>query len=413
MKKTAKLTSASLIERSDRVLMNTYARFPVAFVRGEGARLWDPEGKEYLDFFSGLAVLNLGHCHPEIVSAVRAQSGLLFHTSNLFYTEPPVRLAEALVEHSFADKVFFCNSGAEANEGAVKLARIYARNRRKDERVGVVTMENSFHGRTLGMISATGQEKVKVGFAPLLEGFQTARFNDLASVTAAASGWAGAVLLEPIQGEGGVFPATPEFITGVRKLCDREGMLLIFDEVQVGIGRTGELFAYQHYGVEPDILTLAKAVGGGLPLGAVLATNAVASAFTPGTHATTFGGNAVATAAGEAVLNVILTGKILENCRRQGKALRSALEKFARKYAGIREIRGRGLIVGMELEDGEKGQRLIRRALDSGLILNLAHGNVVRFLPPLNLTTAELARGLKILEKLLAEILGARDPRGK
>ncbi len=406
MKKTKKLTSAGLIERSDRVLMNTYGRFPVAFVRGEGARLWDPEGKEYLDFFSGLAVGNLGHCHPAVVSAVRAQSGLLFHTSNLFYTEPPVRLAELLVEHSFADKVFFCNSGAEANEGAVKLARIYARNRRKDERVGVVTMENSFHGRTLGMISATGQEKVKVGFAPLLEGFRLARFNDLASVVSAAEGWAGAVMLEPIQGEGGVCPATPEFIEGVRKFCDREGLLLIFDEVQVGIGRTGELFAYQHYGIEPDILTLAKAVGGGLPLGAVLATNEVAAAFTPGTHATTFGGNAVVTSAGEAVINTILSEKILENCRRQGKNLRSALEKFAKKYPGIREIRGRGLILGMELADGEKGQQIVRRALSAGLILNLTHGNVIRFLPPLNITSAEVSRGLKLLEKCLAEVYG-------
>lgn len=394
-----------IIERGNRVLMNTYARFPVVFVRGEGARLWDSEGKEYLDFFSGLAVNNVGHCHPKVVAAIRQQAGKLFHTSNLFHTVPPVRLAEMLVDHSFADRVFFCNSGAEANEGAVKLARAYARNRRGDDRVGIVTMKNSFHGRTLGMISATGQEKVKAGFEPLLPGFREADFNDLSSVAQAAEGWAGAVFLEPVQGEGGVVPATPEFLQGVRELCDREQMLLICDEVQVGMGRTGELFAYQHYSIEPDVLTLAKALGGGLPLGAILAREEVASAFAPGSHASTFGGNAVATAAGEALLHILIEDRVLENCRQRGEELRQSLESFRDEFQGIQEIRGKGLIVGMVLAESEPAKKIMERALQQGLVLNLTAGRVIRFLPPLTVTSGELQEGMTMFREILEGVL--------
>jgi len=396
-----------IIERGNRVLMNTYGRFPVVFVRGEGTRIWDSEGKEYLDFFSGLAVNNIGHCHPKVVAAIREQAGKLFHTSNLFQTIPPVLLAEMLVEHSFADRVFFCNSGAEANEGAVKLVRAYARNRRNDERIGVVTMKNSFHGRTLGMISATGQEKVKIGFDPLLPGFREARFNDLASVEENAKGWAGAILLEPVQGEGGVIPADPEFLEGVKELCDREGILLVFDEVQVGMGRTGELFAYQHYSVKPDILTLAKALGGGLPLGAVLAREEVASAFGPGSHASTFGGNAVATAAGTALLKVLIEDRVLENCRRRGEELLASLREAQKEFSGIKEVRGKGLILGVEMEEEEKAKNIVTRALGRGLILNLTSGTVIRFLPPLTLTSEELTQGLGIFREVLREILSS------
>ena len=394
-----------IINKAERVIATTYTRFPLVFTHGQGCMLYDAGGRAYTDFVAGIAVCNLGHAHPGLADAIVDQARRLVHVSNLYYTTPQVVLAEWLVEHSFADRVFFCNSGAEANEGAVKLARAYARNRRGDDRVGIVTMKNSFHGRTLGMISATGQEKVKAGFEPLLPGFREADFNDLSSVAQAAEGWAGAVFLEPVQGEGGVVPATPEFLQGVRELCDREQMLLICDEVQVGMGRTGELFAYQHYSIEPDVLTLAKALGGGLPLGAILAREEVASAFAPGSHASTFGGNAVATAAGEALLHILIEDRVLENCRQRGEELRRSLEDFRDEFQGIQEVRGKGLIVGMVLAESEPAKKIMERALQQGLVLNLTAGRVIRFLPPLTVTSGELQEGMTMFREILEGVL--------
>ena len=357
-----------LIAKTDRYICATYTRSPIVLTRGEGMKVWDSEGKEYLDFVSGIAVLNVGHLHPHVVEAIHQQSKKLMHVSNLYYSEPQIRLAELLVTHSFADKVFFCNSGAEANEAAIKLARKVFNDRGESKRYEIITMEKSFHGRTMAALSATEQKKFHQGFEPLLHGFTYVPFDNPQAVEDAITDATCAVMLEPIQGEGGVNCPAPDYLKRLRDICDRHGVLLIFDEVQVGMGRTGKLFAYQHYGVEPDIMTLAKALAGGMPIGAMLAKEEVASSFSPGTHASTFGGNLLSTAAGVATLEVLLADGFLENCRKQGEYFYSRLEALKEKHPSIIRVKGKGLILGIEL--AFKGADIASECMKRGFLIN-------------------------------------------
>jgi predicted acetylornithine/succinylornithine family transaminase len=386
-----------LIAQSDKNIIGTYRRQPVVLVKGSGARVWDSDGKEYLDFVAGIAVCSLGHSNPKVVEALRHQAGVLTHVSNLYYTEPQIRLAGMLVANSFADKVFFCNSGAEANEAAIKLARKYAHDNVKGDRYEILTMQGSFHGRTLAAITATAQEKFHVGFAPLPEGFRYVPFNDVRALEKAIRKRTCAVMVEPIQGESGVRMPSPDYLKGVRQVCDDRGILLILDEVQTGMGRTGKLFAHEHFGIQPDIMTLAKALGNGYPLGALLATDRVASAFGPGTHASTFGGNPLGMAAGVAVLRVLLEDGIMDNCREVGVYLREKLGELKKKHYMIQEVRGMGLMVGMDLT--VDGAAIVRRCLEKGLLINCAGEHILRFVPPLTITREDVDRAVEILDE--------------
>jgi predicted acetylornithine/succinylornithine family transaminase len=397
------VSNSDIIDSTERTQVDIYARYPVAFVRGEGARLWDADGREYLDFFTGLAVNNLGHAHPRVVAAIREQAGRVLHTSNLYYNEPAARLGELLLAHSFADRVFLCNSGAEANEAAIKLARKHGFEAR-DGRYEILTTFGSFHGRTLATVSATAQEKYQTGFQPLVAGFRYVAFGDLEAMAAAVRPETVAILVEPIQGEGGVNVPPPGYLRGLRELCDRLGLLLILDEIQVGMGRTGTLFAHEQEGVVPDIVTLAKALGGGLPIGAMLATEAVARSFTPGSHGTTFGGNPVACAAGVAVLGALLEEGVLENCRKMGERIRDRLEAMRSRLSFVRGVRGRGLILGIELD--RPGRPFVEAALGAGLVINVTADRILRLLPPLTIGVADCDRGLDLLERVLADGAG-------
>ena len=394
------MTSQEIIDLNNKYLCSTYARFPVAFVRGEGCRLWDAEGKSYLDFFASLAVLNLGQCHPAVVKAVQEQVATLTHISNLHYIIPQARLAELLCTHSFADKVFFCNSGAEANEASIKLARKYGVEKRGG-RYEILTVLGSFHGRTMATIAATGQEKVRQGFGPVLEGFRYVSFGDLDAMASAISDKTVAILVEPILGEGGVVVPPPGYLKGLRELCDRNGLLLIFDEVQVGIGRTGTLFAYEHEDITPDIMPLAKALGGGVPIGAMLAKAEVAESLSLGSHGSTFGGNAIACAAGVAVIETLLNDGVLDNCVEMGAYFLGKLQALKEKFSFIKEVRGQGLILGAELD--REGGKIADACLREGVMINCAAGKVLRFLPPLIITKEEIDEGLDIVEKVLAQ----------
>ncbi len=392
-------TSQEIIDLNNQYLCQTYARYPVAFVRGEGCKLWDAEGKEYLDLFSSLAVMNLGQCHPAVVKAVQEQVATLTHISNLHHTVPQARLAELLCKNSFGDKVFFCNSGAEANEASIKLARKYGVDKREG-RYEILTVLGSFHGRTMATIAATGQEKVRQGFGPVLEGFRYVAYDDLATMEAAVSEKTIAILVEPILGEGGVVMPQPGYLKGVREICDRHGLLLIADEVQVGIGRTGTLFAYEYTGIEPDIMPLAKALGGGIPVGAMVARAEVAESLSLGSHGSTFGGNAVACAAGVAVIETLLNDGVLENCQKMGAYFLSKLQALKDKFSFITDVRGQGLILGAELD--RDGADIATSCLEEGLLINCAAGKVLRFIPPLIVTKDEIDHGMDILEKVLA-----------
>jgi predicted acetylornithine/succinylornithine family transaminase len=390
------------MDRADKVVMSTYGRQPLVLVKGEGCRIWDDEGREYLDFVAGLAVCNLGHAHPEVAAAAAAQLQQLVHTSNLYYTTPMVELAEELVRHSFADQVFFANSGAEVNEGAIKLCRKYARERHGDGRYHIISMRNSFHGRTYGGLSATGQDKFWKGFEPLLPGFIFVPFNDLAALEKATEVGACAVLLEPIQGEGGVCLPGPGFLTGVRQLCDKKGLLLVLDEVQTGLGRTGRLFAHEHYGVQPDIMTLAKALANGLPMGALLATADVAQAFVPGTHASTFGGGPVIAAAAKTAFGLLSNPDFLFQVRQKGDYLGEKAAALQKRFPVIKEVRGLGLIWGLELD--QDGTPVVTACRERGLLINCTQGNILRFLPPLIVSKEEIDRGLEILTQALEAV---------
>ena len=391
-----------LAQQAARVLATTYARFPLALVRGAGARVWDADGVEYLDFVAGIAVTALGHCHPKVTAALHAQAQTLLHVSNLYHIEPQIRLAQLLCEHSFADRCFFCNSGAEANEAAIKLARKHAKDHLSTDRYEIICMRDSFHGRTLAAVTATGQEKYHHGFEPLVPGFKHVPFNDLKAVERALDSRTCAVLVEPVQGEGGVRVPDPGYLPGLRRLCDAAGALLILDEVQVGMGRTGTLFAYQQSGIEPDILTLAKALANGVPIGALLAREVVAASFTPGTHAATFGGNPLATAAAVAVVTTMLEERIPEHAARLGKYLLGRLEGLKARHPRIREVRGMGLLIGIEIEGSARD--VVQRCMARGLLVLTAGDAVLRMVPPLIITEAEVDRAVAILDQALGDV---------
>lgn len=394
------MNNRDVAKLTDHYVARTYARSPIALVRGKGTRVWDADGKEYLDFLAGIAVNSLGHCHPAVVRAIQQQSRKLLHVSNLYHILPQSELARQLCRYSFAERVFFCNSGAEANEAAIKLARRYG-GEHLSGRYEILSTHNSFHGRTLATLTATGQEKVRAGYDPLPAGFRQIPFNDLRAAEEAVDPTKTVgFLVEPIQAEGGINVADMEYLRGLRELCDRRGLLLILDEVQTGMGRTGKLFGYEHYGVKPDIMTLAKALGGGLPLGAMLAREAVAESFTPGSHASTFGGNPLACSAGLAVMKTLLEGGVLRNCAKMGKVFVDGLERLKDRFSFVRGIRGKGLILGLELE--MDGAKIAEACMKEGLLLNCTASKVLRFAPPLTITQKEIARGLAILEKVLA-----------
>jgi acetylornithine aminotransferase len=396
------MTSQEWIERSDRVIMKTYGRYPIVPVRGEGCVLWDADGKRYLDFLAGVAVNNLGHCHPKVVQAIQQQAATLIHCSNYYQIPTQIELAELLCSHSFADKAFFCNSGAEANEAAIKLARKYSRDSFGPERYEIITAADSFHGRTMATVSATGQEKVQKFFDPLLHGFRHVPFNDVTALKGAVSPNTCAIMLEPIQGEGGVNVPASGYLQAVRELCDAHGLLLILDEVQTGIGRTGKLFAHEHFGVTPDIMTLAKALAGGAPIGAMLARDKYAAAFTPGTHGSTFGGNPLMTAAALAAVRAILEEGLLNRAEEMGEYLLGELEALKSRFSVITDVRGIGLMIGMGLTI--PGSEIVKKGHERGVLLNVTHDSVLRFVPPLTVARQEVDEMIKILTGILEEI---------
>lgn len=387
-----------------RYVMNTYNRLPMEIARGDGVQVWDSEGKPYLDFVAGLAVNGLGHGHPAVVAAIKDAAEHVLHTSNVYHIGPQARLAQRLSELSGFDRVFFGNSGAEANEGAIKLVRRFGQ-QRGGKKYKVVSALQSFHGRTLGALAATGQAKYHEGFAPIPAGFEYVPLNDIDALRAAVDDETAAVLLEPIQGESGVRPCTPEYIRAVRELCDERGALLIFDEIQTGLGRTGKLFAFEHFGVRPDIMTLAKALGGGIPIGAFLATERVAAAFAPGVHATTFGGNPFACRVATAVLDVIVGADLSAAAARAGQRLRAGIEAIGEENGRVREVRGHGLMLGVEL-DGVGSQEVATLCRERGLLLNAIGDSVLRLLPPLIVSDEEIDEAVGIIGQ---GILAAAD----
>jgi len=392
-----------IFDEAGRYIMNTYKRLPLFIVKGRGNRVYDGEGREYLDFVSGLAVNNLGHYNPRVTVAFQKQAQRLVHTSNLFYTEPQVKLARLLVENSFADKVFFCNSGAEANEAAIKLVRKYS-HEKGNGRFEIITALNSFHGRTMATLTATGQDRFHKGFDPLVPGFSYVPFNDIAALEKAITEKTAAVMIEPIQGEGGVNIPDRDYLKRLREICDANGILLVLDEVQTGIGRTGKLFAYQHSGIAPDIMTLAKALGGGLPIGAMLAKDHIAAAFTPGTHASTFGGTPLVCSAAIEVIKLITEDDlILDNCRRMGDYLVAELNDLKLKYPHlIKDVRGKGLLTGMELNIS--GDTIVSECIKRGVIINCTMERVLRFLPPLDVSQEDIDKLAETLREVFNSI---------
>ncbi|MEN2994924.1 MAG: acetylornithine transaminase [Thermodesulfovibrio sp.] len=393
-----------IIKLSEKLFIPTYSRYPIVLRKGRGVRVWDINGKEYLDFLGGIAVNVLGHCPRKVVMAVQKQVQRLIHVSNLYYTEPQLNLAKILIKNSFADRVFFCNSGTEANEGALKLARIYMKSKYGKQRYEFISTYNSFHGRTFGSLSVTGQEKYHHGFEPLLEGVKFVPFNDADAIANAITEKTCAVILEPIQAEGGVNVADKSYLRKVREICDKKGILLIFDEVQTGIGRTGKLFAYEHFGVEPDIMTLAKGLGSGIPIGAILTKDEIANAFGPKTHASTFGGNPVACASAVATLETILEdGYLLDYCQRISKYFMKKLNSIKEKYPEkIKEIRGMGLLIGVELSFD--ATEIVKGCIQRGLLIGTAgDGTVLRFTPPLIIEKEDIDEAISILDEVLKE----------
>lgn len=393
------MDTAEIKALNNRHVINTYGDRKLALVRGEGAALWDAEGNEYLDMFAGIAVANLGHCHPEVTEAVCRQARTLVHVSNLYYIEPQVELARILCEASFADRWFFCNSGTEAIEAAIKLARRYWAEK-GTPKPGIITAKQSFHGRTMAAVTATGQPKYHEGFEPLFPGISYVPFNDVAALEAALTPDVGAVLLEPIQGEGGIRVPADDYLQQVRQLCDKHGALLILDEVQTGLGRTGRLFAHEHYSVTPDIMTLAKGLGNGVPIGAMGCTEEVASGFSVGSHACTFGGNPLSAAAAVATLKALTKPELLANVNTVSDYFFAALNDLATKHDAIVEVRGKGLMIGIEME--EAVTPIVGKLLDAGIICGPAGPNVLRFVPPLIITTAHVDRVIAALDTALA-----------
>lgn len=390
-----------VISTYDKYIMKTYGRLPISFVKGNGVKIYDEKGDEYIDFVAGIAVNNLGHSHPKVTEAVTNQVGKLIHTSNLYYIEPQAKLAKLLIENSKLDKVFFCNSGAEANEGAIKLARKYGK-----EKLGgkyeIITMKKSFHGRTVTTVTATGQEKYQKDFTPLTPGFVYAEFGNLEDIKSKINENTLAIMTEVIQGEGGVNIAPKEYWEGLTKLLKEKGLLLIIDEVQTGIGRTGNLFGYELYDLEPDIISLAKGLANGIPIGAMLARDEVA-VFQPGDHASTFGGNFIASAAAEAVVEIIKEKEFLYDVRRKGEYFRDKLVYLSSKYPFIKTVRGKGLMIGAEI-DGKEVKPIVDKMLERKILINAVGNKVLRFVPPLNVTKEEIDMVIANLDAVMAEI---------
>jgi len=382
--------------------MNVVERVPLTIVRGQGARVWAEDGREYLDFVGGWAVNSLGHCHPVVTQTVAEQAQILIQASNQFYTIPQIRLAELLVQNSCLDKVFFCNSGAEANEGAVKLARRYGQ-LYLDGAYGVITTLGSFHGRTLAMVAATGQTKFQQSYIPLPTGFVNVEYNSIEAIKSATTDETCAVMLEPVQGEGGVNLPDDDYLTAIRAWCDQKGILFILDEIQTGIGRTGTLFAYEQYGIEPDIMTVGKGLASGVPIGAILAKDR-ASVFNPGEHGSTFGGNPLACAVGYATVKFIIDNDIAGKVKEVGKYLIDGLESLKQKFQFITDVRGRGLLVAMEF-DSDIAQSLVMTCLEGGLLVNRVKPNALRFMPPLIIGNEEVDEALGILDSALSGVI--------
>lgn len=400
------MSNAELIARSSKLFINTYSRYPVAIVEGKGCMLKDADGREFLDFLAGIAVCSLGHCHPGVTAAICKQAGQLLHVSNLYHTEPQTALAELLINNSFADRIFMCNSGAEANEAAIKLARKHG----GPGRYEIISLEGSFHGRTLAAVTATGQPKFHQGFEPLPEGFGYAPFGDIKALEQRITSKTCAIICEPLQGEGGVRPLPQEYLAAIRALCDKHQLLLIFDEVQVGMGRTGTLFAYEQFGVIPDIMTLAKALANGLPIGALLTSEVVAASFEPGNHASTFGGNPVACAAGVVVAETMLAPGFLEEVRAKGSYLAGKLGEIAQRYPQIAAGgRGMGLIQGLILTPAyvPRGTEIVNNLFEAGILANFAGNIALRFLPPLIVSRGEIDQLATVLDKILAGMVEA------
>jgi len=389
------MKTSEVIQLYDKYVMNTYTRVPVSLARGKGSRIWDLEQNQYLDFFPGWGVSGLGHCHPKVFSAIKEQATKLIHVSNNYYHHLQARLARTIIESSFEGKVFFANSGAEANEAAFKLARAYGKGRRYE----IIAFENSFHGRTLAAVAATGQTKYQKGFEPMPAGFSHVPFNDIQGVKAAINAKTVAVIIELIQGEGGINVANPDFVRELRKTCTQHDMLLICDEVQTGMGRTGKLFCFQNYRIIPDMMTLAKSLGGGLPIGVMVARAEIADVLKPGMHASTFGGSPIVCKASLAVFEAIRKEKLLKNCVEMGKYLEEGLNSLKKKFSFILEVRGMGLMLAMELEIS--GKSIVDECLKNGLLINCTHERVLRIMPAINVTKKEIDKAINILEKVM------------
>jgi len=390
------MTTQETIELFDKYVIANYGRLPRVIVKGEGCYLYDADGNKILDMFPGWAVSGLGHCHHRVVEALRKQAGELLHIDNTFYSEPQGMLAKLLSERAFGGKCFFCNSGAEANEAALKLARLHT----AQEKYKFITAEGSFHGRTFATVTATAQPKYHEGFLPLLPGFIYVPFNDVAALESAFSDEVAAVMVEPIQGEGGINVATAEYLQAIRRLCDDNGAVMILDEVQTGIGRTGKWFGYQHFDVEPDIITMAKALGGGVAIGAMMAKEEIAASLVPGKHASTFGGNSLACAAGIAVIEAIEEDKLLENAVEMGQYAKDKLEQLKQKHFIIDNVRGIGLMIGVQLTS--PGNDIVDKCLEKGLRINCTSGTVLRFMPAMITTKDQIDQAIEILDSVLS-----------
>lgn len=398
------MTNNEIAQLASDYLMPTYRQLPVAFVKGEGARLWDAEGNEYLDFVAGIAVCGVGHAHPRLAAAIAEQAAQIMHTSNLYLIEPQARLARKLVEISFAERCFFCNSGAEANEAAIKLARKWAVQHLTPKQRTIITAEKSFHGRTLTTVTATGQEKYQKAFLPLPTGFRYVPFGNIEALEGAVDDTVCAIMLEPIQGEGGINVPDEHYFSGVRRLCDERGILLILDEVQTGVGRTGKWFGYEHFGIKPDIITLAKSLGGGFPIGACLAAGEVATAFEPGDHASTFGGNHLACSAALETLAIIEDEGLLANAAEMGALLTDRFTELAGQMAAIDHIRGRGLLLGLQLAE-DCAPALAQACLERGLVVNAIGTNLLRLAPPLTIGADDCAEAVAIVADALTSVV--------
>ncbi len=388
-----------IFQNYDNYVIPNYTRNPIIITKGEGVYVWDTDGKRYLDLFSGWAVSSLGHCHPNVTNAMQVQAETLVHVPNIFYSEPQGRLAKYISENSFNGQCFFCNSGAEANEAAIKLARIHCSEKGKYK---IITMKDSFHGRTLATVTATAQPKYHSGFAPLISGFSYVSFNNLGEVKNAIDEQTCGIMLEPIQGEGGINVAGKDYMVGLRKICDDNDILLILDEVQCGMGRTGKYFAYQHYDITPDIMTLAKSLGNGTAVGAMETSKEIAKSLVPGSHASTFGGNPLACAASAAVFETIESEGLLDNATKMGKYTLEGLRNMAREHDVIKEVRGIGLMIGVELE--VPASEIVKRCMDAGLLLNCTHDSVIRIMPQLNVKKEYIDEGLGILNNILKSV---------